>query len=262
MLHAVFDRAASGCLKQVLGSPRRDGIIWLDDDLSIGPIDRTDGEARTRWLQEQFGRDAFEQAANIDRFWSEIASAENRIVAYVSRRNAREHAALLELVRRRGAAPLEVVDVTDLEITGPDGSPDLEKTLGIAELAPEQMIERKLLDSAAPLSASPAPGYAQCWARLREENAPLRIVDNGMLVSAAITHVDARLVSFATTEWVSTTRMLDAFYSTARAAGFHAPDVRFVLSRLAALVEAGRLEGQGDLATLDGSRSGSVRRAP
>ena len=259
VLHAVFERSASGCLKRVLGSPRRDGVIYLDDDLSIGPIDRTDGETRTRWLREQFGGDAYESAANIDHFWSDIASPDNHIVAYVSRRNAGEYAGLLELLRRRADAPLELVDVTDVGLADAGRTQDLEKALGIAELAPEEVISRGLLDSAAPLSASATLGHAQTWARLREENASLRIVENGTLVSAPISHFDARIVSFATPEWQSCARMLDAFYRTARAEGLRAPDLRFVLSRLAALVQSGQLEAQGNVATLDGSRHGSLR---
>jgi hypothetical protein len=256
VLHVVFNESAFGCLLGVLG--RRDGIIVLVDDLSIGPIDRTDGASRTRWLQEQFGGDAYETIADIDGFWSEVASPENRIVAYVSRRNAREYAGLLEVVRQRGDAPLEIVDVTDLELAAPDGS--LEKPLGIAELSPAQVIEHKLLESAAPLSATATLSYTQNWARLRKENASLRIVDHETLVSAPITHFDARVVSFATPEWQSTMRMLGPFYSTAHTEGFHAPHLRFILSRLAALVESGQLEGNGDISRLDGHQSSRVRR--
>lgn len=250
VLHVVFDPAASGCLKQVLAKPRVDGIAWLFDDLSLGPIDRTEGAARTRWLQEQFGEDAFEEAAAIDGFWAEVASTDRCVVAYVSRRNAREYAGLLEVLRRRGEGPLEIVDVTDVE-----------ESLGLAELSPERVIERKLLESAAPLSATAALGHAQTWARLRQENAPLRIVEHGTLVSAPITHFDARLLSFAPPEWQPAARMLDAFYSTARAEGVAPPDVRFILSRLAALVASGQLAGQGDLATFDGSRAGLVKQS-
>jgi len=41
--------------------------------------------------------------------------------------------------------------------------------------------------------------------------------------------------------------------------GFNAPDLRFVLSRLTALVEAGQLEGDGDVSTLDGHSQSRVR---
>jgi hypothetical protein len=260
VLHAVFDVAATGHLMQVLGRARRDGIICLSDDLSIGPIDKTDGEARTRWLQEQFGSDAYENAADIDAFWSEVASPANRIVAWVSRYNAGEHAGLLELLRRRGDEPFEVVDVTDVQFAGLEDRPGLASSLGIGELGAAQVIERKLLETAAPLSATATLGYAQLWARLRQENALLRIVENATLVSAPINCLDARLLSFAAPEWRSTGLILDPFYRTARAAGFDVPDLRFILSRLAALVESGQLEGEGDVARLDGMQSRQFRR--
>ena len=125
---------------------------------------------------------------------------------------------------------------------------------------PAQVIERKLLESAAPISASATLSYAQNWARLRQENASLAIIENGTLVSAPIPHVRRQNRLLCDTEWQSVTRMLGAFYSTARAEGFNAPDLRFILSRLAALVESGQLEGKGDLATLDGQRDSWVRR--
>jgi hypothetical protein len=261
VLHAVFDASASGCLKQALGRGRRDGVIWLSDDLSIGPIDRTDGEARTRWMQEQFGVDAFEESANIDAFWSDVASRDNHIIAWVSRHDVTEHAGLLELLRQRGEAPLDVVDITDVEFAGLEDRPDPAPALGIASLAPAQDIERKLRESAAPMSASARLSYAENWARLRRENAVLRIVENLTLVSAPVTHFDARIVSFATPDWQSVARILGPFYSTARAEGFNAPDLRFVLSRVTALVESGQLEGDGDLSTLDGHSRSRVRCA-
>src|SRR5262245_33014941 len=129
-VHAVFDLSASGSLRQALRScTRRERVIALVDDLSVGPIDRTNGEARTRWLQEQFGGEVYEDAAGIDGSWSDVASPEHHIVAYVSLRNAREYAGLCELLRRRGDSPLEIVDVTNFM-----GS------FGIAELGPALIV--------------------------------------------------------------------------------------------------------------------------
>jgi hypothetical protein len=259
ILHAVFSESASGCLKQVLGTDRRERIITLTDDLSIGPIDRNDGGARTRWLREQFGRDAYEQIADIDGFWSDVSSPENHIVAYVSRRNARECAGLFELVRQRGGALLEIVDVTNVGFTNPDGTPDLEKSLGIAELTPAEVIERKLLESKASLSASAMLSCTQNWMLLRQENAFLRVIENGILVSALITHFDAKIACCVTPEWQSFTRMLGPFYSSTRVEGINAPDLRFISSRIAALVASRQLELDGDLSTLNTSRSSFVR---
>ncbi len=258
IVHAVFHESAGGCLKQVR-SPRLDRIIVLRDDLSIGPIDRTDGESRTRGLREQFGDDVTAPIALIDTFWSEVASPDNRIVVWVNRRDARDHAGFLELLRRRGDAPLDVVDITDIEFASDDGA-DPPAALRLGELAPARVIERNLLGLAAPLSATAAASYAQHWARLRHENAPLRIVENGTLVSAPISHFDTSLVSAVTTEWQPTGEVLGLFHWTAREDGIFPPDVSFVLSRLAALVGAGQLEGAGDLARLEDCSRTRVRR--
>jgi hypothetical protein len=259
IVHAVFGYAAAGSLKPVLGSASGESLIVLDDDLSIGPIDRTDGESRTRWLQEQFRHEAYEKAPDIDGFWSAVASGDNRMVAWVSRRNAIEHAGLLELLRRRGEASLEIVDVTNVESAGSDQRPSPALSLGIAELGATQIIARGLRETAAPLSPSAAASYAKNWAQLRRENASLRIIQNDVLVSAPISHFDDRVVASATGEWQSSLSVLDSVYRTARAERCCLPDTRFMFARLVAIVRSGQLGGRGDFSTLDSPPTSWIR---
>ncbi|WP_409566621.1 DUF3658 domain-containing protein [Methylobacterium sp. E-005] len=56
-------------------------------------------------------------------------------------------------------------------------------------------------DKDSPLGRSPAPFRAAAWAALRNQDAPLRIVRDGRLVSAPLTHFDAVLISQATRDW-------------------------------------------------------------
>ena len=55
-VRAVFSDAALGNLEQALGLHRRGGVIVLRDDLSIGPIDRTDGRHRSPRLSDRQGQ--------------------------------------------------------------------------------------------------------------------------------------------------------------------------------------------------------------
>jgi hypothetical protein len=264
VLHAVFNDSAAGCLKQALRLKREwiipplvqwservsidqlaVGIIPLRDDLSIGPIGRPDGESRSKWVREEL-RLGPVPPPNADVFWAQVASPANRIVAWVSRRSAREYSGLLALVSQREDRPLDIVDVTEIEFLGDDGKPDPERSRGIGGVAPTQIIDLKLADRAVPLPTSTASRYRQTWTQLQQENALLRVVDGDDLVSVPITHFDSRIVSSATPEWENTKKVIGAFFRSAAADGLDRPDSWFVRSRIMAMVEAGVLDGKGD----------------
>jgi hypothetical protein len=88
------------------------------------------------------------------------------------------------------------------------------------------------------------------WRRLRAENAPLRIVDAGGLRSAPITFFDQQLLSFAKTSWQKPARIIGEtimeWVGPPTDPYFQAGDMILAV-RLIALVEAGVLEGRGDL---------------
>ena len=243
ILHVTFDESAAGNLIAPLGVPR-DSIISLSDDLSIGPIDRIDGESRGKWWNESLRVD-MGGAEWVDRFWAQVEAA-RRIVAWGTRRSPRDYAGLLALISQREDRPLDVVDVTEIEFLGDDGKRDPVRSMGIGGLPPTQVIDLKLAERAAPLSSSAATSYRQTWTRLQQENALLRVVDGRDLVSVPITHFDSQLVSFATPEWESTKKVIGRFYQSAATAGFRPPNYWLLRSRIVAMVEAGALEGKGD----------------
>ena len=61
--------------------------------------------------------------------------------------------------------------------------------------------QEKLWDLAEPLPATERQRYRDLWQRLRFENAPLRVIEGGELVSAPISFFDERLISYATNDW-------------------------------------------------------------
>jgi hypothetical protein len=82
---------------------------------------------------------------------------------------------------------------------------------------------------------------------LRAENAPLRVLRNGELVSAPITFFDDLLLSFVTDQWRKTAMII------ARALGASWDDDcmqvgdGFLGAHIRALANAGQLDSQGDL---------------
>lgn len=250
VIHATFSDSAAGHLKEALGFPRTSTIMPLRDFLDIGPIDRNHGELRMKWMHEHLGVPLI-SGAHLDQFWAEVASPANRIVAWVSRRSAREYAGLLALVSQREDRPLDIVDVTDIVFTGDDGQPDPEMSFGIGGVPASQTADLKLAERAVPLSSTLASSYRQTWARLQQENAPLRVVEGGDLVSVPITYFDSQIASCATAEWQTSMAVQQAFHDSAVTAGFEPPGYWFVRARIIAMVASGALEGKGDLELAD-----------
>jgi hypothetical protein len=260
-VHATFGAASAGCLMQALRMVgRRERIIALEDDLSLGPIARTDGRTRTKWALAELGSDAFGSAASIDRFWAEALLPEDRLVVWVSRRSAREYAGFLELLRRLRGGVLRVVDITDEQFIGSDGQPDPERSLSIGRVPHEQIVDHRLIERAARVPANTAHRYRQRWARLQEANAPLRIIDKDELISAPIDYFDSLIAACTTTEWRRSQDVLLAFYRGTRAAGVEVPSDVFGWSRVVAMVKAGTLEGEGKFTNFENMRRSRVRR--
>ena len=86
------------------------------------------------------------------------------------------------------------------------------------------------------------------WAEPRRENAPFRIVENGRLVSAPLTHYDALLVEQASQDWEIAARligrMFDKLFSLDAMAGEGISDV-VLFGRVLALGKSGALEITG-----------------
>lgn len=121
-------------------------------------------------------------------------------------------------------------------------------------LPPNEIADNNLFDRAEILAADARRRYQTLWGQLRLDNAPLRVVDGGELVSASISFFDARLLSYATNDWQKIATIVgDAIFCQSLVAAqmedhvFQAGDL-FLVARVNALVEAGRLELRGESA--------------
>jgi hypothetical protein len=85
------------------------------------------------------------------------------------------------------------------------------------------------------------------WARLRAENAPLRVISSQGLVSAPITFFDPVLLSCATDKWQRVARIVGEALVKDMEDGLLQYGDLLLSARVQALVEAGGLESSGDL---------------
>src|SRR5262245_17356021 len=193
--------------------------------------------------------------AEEEAFWKAALAEDVRRVAWMSRRSAPEYCGFLEWLWRLGDRPCEVIDLTDM----PVGSRRRAFLLGLLDA--EEIATNRLWDRAEFLDVSARARHPGLWRRLRAENAPLGVVDADGLRSAPITFFDQQLLSFAKATWQKPARIIGE--TMAEWVGppmepyFQAGD-GILAARVFALVEAGVLEGRGDLTDI---RQSDVRLA-
>ena len=249
LAHVVFTPSGAGCLVQALRKAGRDdAVIACFDNLSFGPINPPDA-SRAKWVESELGWTEWELAVSrSESFWREAPSSDRRKVAWLSRRSPMEYAGFLEWLWRRGDDPCEVVDLTDVTVShgsehGPPRRPRL--AISVAMLHRDIIASEKLWDLAGPLRASTRTQYLDLWRRLREENAPLRVLEGGDLVSAPISFFDSLLMSHASDEWQKVARIVGQALAAEWDDGVFQTGDLVLAARVNALVESGRLECRG-----------------
>lgn len=249
-LHIVFNPSAAACLRDALRQSGRDErVVSLFDSLCFGPINPPDPELRRTWVEEELGYTGWEEVVGeATSFWPEALSISNRRIAWLSRRSAHEYAGFLEWLWRLGEEPIEVIDLTDVVVAGNKNGPTkphLAISLGL--LPPHKILENDLLDRTEKLTSVLHARYRELWGRLRAENAPLRILSEGELVSAPLSFFDPLLLSCATPEWQKAARIIgEALWESSTTSVLQTSDL-VLCARARALADAGRLESRGDL---------------
>jgi hypothetical protein len=112
-----------------------------------------------------------------------------------------EYAGFLDWLWHRDNTPLDLVDLSEAKISYPEehGSTLSEAFAGSLDyLNPETIAHNRLWDLAAPLQPTERLRYRERWGQLLVENAPLRVLDRGELVSVPISFFDDTLMSLVT----------------------------------------------------------------
>ena len=249
ILHVVFNMSAAGTLRSALAQDgRTERVIGLSDSLSFGPIDPPDLVLRTAWVEEELGFSGWDEVGGqTTSFWSEALSRTHRRIAWLTRRSSQEYAGFLEFLWRLGDEPVEMVDLTDTMVRQEANGPTKPRlAVSLALLSPEVIRDNNLWHYAEDLTPGSRDVYRERWARLKADNAPLRILSAGELVSAPISVFDPVLLSCATTEWQKAARIIGAALCETCTTELQTGDLVLV-ARARALVEAGRLECRGDV---------------
>lgn len=244
-LHIAPGDSAACSLRQALQiAGRDDKLIAFRDDLSCGPIASNDVKARAEWWQQDL--DWPEIEADLRSFWERVDATDKRIVVWFGCHSARELALRLACASHMKDRPYHFIDVTGLRvpIRHRDGSSGITEPAKAVSIIPASGLVT-LIGSERPPSTQVDLKHRQDWARLREENAPFRIVAESGLVSAPIDHFDRLLLDYTSQEW----RRMAFVVGNALGANvepyFQAGDLT-MQKRVVALIDAGILVADGD----------------
>lgn len=249
-LHIVFDDNTAKVLQRALSQAgRRDGVIWFPDDLGLGPIDPPDPVAREKWVRQEFGSLYLRgwPVGRAESFWRSALSTRRRRVVWVCRHVVWDYAGFLEFSRRAGDSAYDVVDIMTAAHPDDDGGNRRLFALHLGDLYREPAAVLGLLAKARPLAEAEADLYRASWDRLRAENAPLRVLTESGLHSAAADHFDALLLSCVVGPWRKAARILGEALSKSNEGGFYQVGEVVLGARLRALAAAGRIDSRGDL---------------
>jgi hypothetical protein len=251
--HIVFSDSFAGSLSTALKELGRDEtIVCLRDNLSLGPINPPDPALRLQWIRKELAPGLSDRewpSDRIARFWEAALASANRRVVWVSERAAREYAGFLEFVWRLDEADCDLVAFNEDAVTYPrlDGRMTAGRAICLGELPPSHLTATRYWDRTVKLENAACERYRANWARLREENAPLRIRDDGGLVSAPISYFDDLLIACTVEHWRKSARVIGEALCSFMDGPFFQVDDFFLAARLRALAKSDRLESRGDL---------------
>lgn len=248
MPHLCFNASGAATLRHVLAKAGREATVFTSfDDLSQGPVTDVCGEDRRRWAEAHYGKEAFNglwsgQVA----FWTGIAGqCSADLTVWVNRRSAVELTGFLEFLWRLPAgAAFALGDCTDKVAITPaeTGRPYVLTSTGALNIAQWT----SLLPSAERVSRDMFPAEVQGWARLKQENAPLRAFVGGHLMSVPVDHHDGDILASIWPGWRRTHRVVSECLALMPANADHTQvSDLFILERMDAMADAGLIEFRG-----------------
>ncbi|RWH74621.1 DUF1835 domain-containing protein [Mesorhizobium sp.] len=243
ILHVAPGHSAGGSLRHAIrSSGRTDDVISFPDNLSCGPIDSQEPSARARWWASIYD----EYDVDFDGFWKQIMSTSDRLVVWVGRHSAQEHAFFLALVDRLGDRPYDIIDVTGLQmpLIRPDGKQRLSSPIQAVSLMSETELAL-LFGTERAMTRQEREEAARRWRSLKSENAPFRIVADSGLVSAPIDVFDELLLERASKDWRKVARVIADTMGHNMEPYIQVGDM-MLLTRIVALVDQGKLMAHGD----------------
>lgn len=256
-VHIVIGEAGAAELRHALRELGRDDrVLGFPDDLSFGPIAPPDPAIRAAWIADTLHEDGWHEIVpHVEKFWADVLPAAEHHVVWFSRRVTRDYAGFLEYLWRIGDRPCDVVDITEasVPVRGVDSSIARgRRALALGLLEAHQFIDGDLFSLATTLGNEARAAYRAEWTKLRDENAPLRVVTPELrLVSAPLTYFDDALLQRMRTDYRKSALVVGQVMSRAWETAVYDVDDFFLSGRLIALAKAGVIESKGNLRRIE-----------
>ncbi|WP_067046565.1 DUF3658 domain-containing protein [Methanofollis ethanolicus] len=262
-INITFTESSAGALNAA-GRP----ALALPDDLSLGPIDPYDLEAREAFFRALYAGTEYEaryadDLNAITAFWEETRPGTARRVVWLTRRSAREYAGFLEFLSREpDPCGIEVVDLTDgidvLYEDEPDPGPDRIVPISLGELEPDWLAAQQ--DEGRALTPDEAEYYLRTWKQLKqdEDSQDVRTLWRGQLCHTVSATIPQAVLDAVPDEWTSAARVIGDALGALSMEYDQCGDA-YLYSRLLGLVEMGWVEADGDTRAMHILQ---VRRAP
>lgn len=246
--HVVFNPSARGSLLQALKAlGRRDEVVALFDDLRCGPLDLADLAARERWFDDvlDVGFEAGFVRQWHKEFWPKALDPDRRLVVWTTRYSAQDWIGFVVWASRLDDMPAAVIDISD--VLFPDWrDPSKLVRRAVPLVTPDEIVEKRLIDLARPVSPQDRADARDEFSRLVSENGAFRSVKGGAPVSLPITAYDDRLLARASPTLRKAARIIGTLGDLEEQDGWPVGDLPLA-ARLCVLVEAGKLEAVGDI---------------
>lgn len=243
VIHVLFSPSAAGTLRQLLRSRGvEERVADLTEWLDTGWIASDRIEDRIDWFEKRMPwKDNWAWSIEyIDKFLAAVGSDDERLI-WLAPRSAQEQSGLYWYFHRTRPAPTRMI-VADYALEGAwRGEPP--RSLG--ELDPEAMAQ--LLDRCTRVEWDSSRFPIDKWARLMDDAAVLRVVEDGVLTSAGPDHYDEPLLRSCPEEWTKWARVV----ANVMAHADQAVDDLFLRWRLQELIDGGLVECTGDLPPWD-----------
>ncbi len=249
VLHVAPGDSAGGSLIQALRLAGEDGenVLSCMDNFSCGPISSLVPADRSRWWGQFWeGYATPEAEGRLAEFWKRLDDWDGKLVLWFGLYSAAEVTLLHVLADRLRERPVFLADVTGHQYAYTrrlDGKPALGGPAEAASLVQPEGL-RGLLGKERQATDRELTNLGARWQALVQENAPFRVVKNGVLISAPLDYFDEALLGAAKPTWQKLARVIGETL-VSDAADLQVGDL-LLLARAVALVEQGRLVANGD----------------
>ena len=247
IVHVAWGESRAETVRNVLrllGIEAR--VIALSGILSVGPLDPLGSTSRQAWARANLRGDNPDEDWNeSEATWAEAISTEIRPVYWVCFSDPAEHASFLAFASRMSDQPFDIVDATGITVSAPGVTSPI---WSLGQVRPTEIVKSNIYARRRPVLPAEREAASVAWSRLQRENAPLRIMRKGRLVSVPMTHFDAVLIGQTRPSWILVVKLiartLDYLIDGTRSTGQGVP-YEFLFARLLALAKVSALEIRG-----------------